>query len=107
MSSIQIKTKEVLLHIKSNEHCNSRELDRNLVKDLYEQGFIDGDMSHECTGEARVFYNLRIKLSGEHYLNELISPSSNNWRNSKIVDLGLKVVAGVSIAIIIYVLFPN
>ena len=104
MSSIKLKVKEALGYIKSNPLCDSRDLDRLLVKDLNEQGFVEGDMSREVTGAAPIFYNLRITLTGEEYLESLLSPPKNSWHSSPIIAGFITLVVTITAAGVIYYL---
>lgn len=104
MSSIKLKVKETLGYIKSNPLCDSRNLDRLLVKDLSEQGLVEGDMSREVTGAAPIFYHLRITLTGEEYLENLISPPKDSWRSSPIITGLISLVVAITAAGVIYYL---
>lgn len=104
MNSVQFKVKETLTYIKSNLFCNSKELDGLLVKDLYDQGLVEGNMSREVTNAAPIFYDLRITLAGEHYLENLVSPYINNWRSSPIIIGFITFVVSIATAGVIFYL---
>lgn len=102
MDSIQLKIQATLSHIKSNLFCNSKELDGLLVKDLYDQGLVEGSMSREVTNAAPIFYELRVTLAGEQYLEGLSKPVANNWRSSPIIIGFITFMVTVSAAGVIY-----
>lgn len=104
MSRVQLKVQETLVYIKSNLFCNSKELDGLLVKDLYDQGLVEGNMSREVTKVAPIFYDLRITLAGEQYLERLVDPHANNWRSSPIVTGFITLVGTIAAAGVIYYL---
>ena len=104
MDSVQLKVQETLTHIKSNIFCNSKGLDSLLVKDLHDQGLVEGNMSREVTRTAPIFYDLRITLTGEQYLEALTSPNEFNWRSSPIIIGFISFIGTIAAAGVIYYL---
>jgi hypothetical protein len=87
------KIKAALLHIKNNTECDSQLLDGYLVHDLVERGFITGWRNNEIVfGSAEPRYTkLRIKISGEEYLDNLNNSKAINrfkrWFSKNVVTV--------------------
>ena len=99
MDEIDIRIRDTLLYIKLNPNCDtdSEGLDGFLVKDLHNQGLIEGCDITTISADSPEYGMLRINIDGEVRLSEL----SAFEKKSPALHKTLKIVAGFILLVVV------